>query len=76
MNSVEDYARRWVKYEKEELDALSEWIKSIRRILKSRIRQICTKVRTIYPSVFRKSEVINELHRLHGEYALVPADKA
>ena len=76
MNSVEDYARRWVKYEKEELDTLSEWIKSIRRILKSRIRHIRRKVRTIYPSVFRKPEVINELDRLHEEYVLVPADKA
>ena len=75
MNSVEDYARRWVKYEKEELDTLSEWIKSIRRILKSRIRHIRRKVRTIYPSVFRKPEVINELDRLHEEYVLVPADK-
>jgi hypothetical protein len=34
-----------------------------------------TKVRTTYPSVFSKSEVINELERLHGEFVLVPADK-
>ena len=37
MNSVEEYARRWTKYEGEELDTLSEWIKSIRKLLKSRI---------------------------------------
>ena len=27
-----------------------------------------TKVRTIYPSVFRKQEVIKELHRLYEEF--------
>ena len=74
MNSVEEYARRWAKYENEELDTLSEWIKCIRRILKSRIRHIKTKVRTIYPSVFSKPKVIKELDRLHEEYVLVPAD--
>jgi hypothetical protein len=73
MNAVEDYAKRWVKCENEELDALSEWVKSIRGILKSRIRNIKTKVRTIYPSVFSKQEVRNELERLHGEFLLVPA---
>ncbi|XP_056012425.1 uncharacterized protein LOC125681516 [Ostrea edulis] len=76
MSSVKDYARRWAKYEKEELDTLSEWVKSIRGILKSRIRHMKTKVRTIYPSVFSKPEVIKELDRLHEEYVLLPAEKA
>jgi hypothetical protein len=55
---------------------LSEWVKSIRGILKSRVRNIKTKVRTIYPSVFSQPEVRNELERLHEEFVLVPADKA
>jgi hypothetical protein len=76
MNSVEDYAKRWAKREKEELDTLSEWVKSIRGMLKSRIRNIKSKVRTIYPSVFSEPEVRNELQRLHEEFVLVPADKA
>jgi hypothetical protein len=29
MDSVEEYARHWTKSEGEELDTLSEWIKSI-----------------------------------------------
>ena len=33
-------------------------------------------MRAIYPSVFKKPEVINELHRLHENFVLVPADKA
>jgi hypothetical protein len=45
MDSGEEYARRWTKSEEEELDTLSAWIKSIRKLLKSR------KTRTIYPSI-------------------------
>jgi hypothetical protein len=33
-------------------------------------------MRTVYLSVFKKSEVVNELRRLHDNFALVPADKA
>ena len=33
-------------------------------------------MRTSYPSVSKKPEVINELQRLHEHYVLVPADKA
>jgi hypothetical protein len=40
MEFVEEYARRWTKSEGEELDALSEWIKSIKRFLKYRIHHL------------------------------------
>jgi hypothetical protein len=33
-------------------------------------------MRTIYPSVFKNTEVVNELCRLHDNFVLVPADKA
>ena len=33
-------------------------------------------MKTKYPSVFNKTEVRNELDRLHDQYILVPADKA
>jgi hypothetical protein len=72
MNSVEEYARRWTKSEGEELDTLSEWIKSIRKLLK----YLSGKMRTIYPSVFKKLEVVNELRTLHYNFVLVPAYKA
>jgi hypothetical protein len=75
VNAVENYAKRWAKRENEELDTLSEWVKSIRGMLNSRIRNIKTKVRTIYPSSFSKPEVINELERLHEEFVLISADK-
>jgi hypothetical protein len=72
MDSVEEYARRWTKSEGEELDTLSEWIKNIRKLLKSRIHHLSGKMRTIYPSVFKNTEVVNELRN----FVLVPADKA
>ena len=76
MNSMEEYARRWTKSEREELDTLSEWIKTIRNLLKFLIHHLTGKMCTIYPSVFKKLEVVNELHRLHENFVLVPADKA
>jgi hypothetical protein len=33
------------------------------------------KMSTIYPSVFMKPEVVNELCRLHDNFVLVPEDK-
>ena len=76
MNSVEEYARLWTKSEGEELDTLSEWIKSIRKLLQSRIHHLMGKMCTIYPSVFKEAEVVTELRRLHENFMLVPADKA
>jgi hypothetical protein len=33
MNSVEDYARQWAKRDKEDLDTLYEWVKSVRSLI-------------------------------------------
>jgi hypothetical protein len=76
MNVVEDYGKRLAKRKNEETVTLSKWVKSIREILKSRVRNIKTKVRTIYSSVFSKPEVKNELKILHEEFVCVLADKA
>jgi hypothetical protein len=54
MESVEDYAIRWEKSEKEELDFLSEWVKSIKAISRSRIKHVRSKMQTNYPSAFNK----------------------
>jgi hypothetical protein len=76
MDSVEEYARRWTKSEGEELNTLSKWIISIRKVLKSRIHHLSGKMRTINPSIFKKPKVVNELRRLHDNFVSVPADKA
>jgi hypothetical protein len=55
---------------------VKEWIKSICKLSKSRIHHLSGKMHTIYPSVFKKPEVVNELRRLHDNFVLVPADKA
>ena len=39
MDSVEDYARQWAKREKEGLDTLSEWVKSVRSLIQIRIKK-------------------------------------
>ena len=37
MNTVEDYDMSWAKREDVEVDTLSEWVKSIRKLVKCRI---------------------------------------
>ena len=37
MDSVEDYARQWANREKEDLDTLSEWRKSVRSLMQIKI---------------------------------------
>jgi hypothetical protein len=76
MDSVGEYARSWTKSEEEELDTLSDWIKSIPKFSKSRIHHLSGKMRTNYLSVSKKPEVVNELRRLHNNFVLVPVDKA
>ena len=57
MDAVEDYARRWVKQEDVELDSLSEWIKSIRHLLKRRMYMACRSVNNKPKSVFNDIDV-------------------
>jgi hypothetical protein len=73
---VEQYARHRTKFEGEELDNLSEWIESIRKLLKSKYHNLTVKMRTDYASVFNKPDVIKKLHRLYEKFVQVPADKA
>ena len=65
MDAVEDYARRWVKQEDVELDSLSEWIKSIRHLLKRRMYMACRSVNNKPKSVFNDIDVNNNLADLH-----------
>ena len=39
MDSVEDYAKQWAKREKEDLDTLSEWMKSVKSLIQIRINK-------------------------------------
>jgi hypothetical protein len=64
MDSVEEHGKLRTRSEGEELDT-SEWFKRIRKLSKFRILNLSGKIRTIYPSVFTKPEVVTELRRLH-----------
>ena len=39
MDFVQDYDRQWAKREKEDLDTLSEWVKSVRSLIQIRIKK-------------------------------------
>ena len=76
MDSVEDYARRWARQEEVELDSLSEWIKSIRHLLKRRMYMAGRSINNKPKSVFSDTDVTEHLADLHNRYVIVPADKA
>ena len=76
LDSVEDYARRWAKEEEVELDSLSEWIKSIRHLLKRRMYMAGRSVNNKPKSVFSDTDVTEHLADLHNRYVIVPTDKA
>ena len=46
MDSIEEYARSWAKQEDVELDTLSEWVKSVKHLLKRRIYMVSRSVNT------------------------------
>ena len=76
MDSVEDYARRWAKQEEVELDSMSEWIKSIRHLLKRRMYMAGRSINNKPKSVFSETDVTEHLADLHNRYVIVTADKA
>ena len=76
MDSVEQYARDWAKQEEVEVDSLSEWIKSIKRLLQRRIYMVCRSINTKPKSVFENTNIKHHLADLHDKFVLVPADKA
>jgi len=51
MDPVEDYVRKWAKQEEVELDTLSDWMTSIRSLIRKRIynlrRSMTSKVISI-----------------------------
>ena len=76
MDSVEDYARQWARREKEDVNTLSEWVKSVRSLIKIRITKLRGSMSTHATSVFKDPNVAKNLSHLHNKYVVVPADKA
>jgi len=79
MDAVEDYAHKWAKREREPIECLSEWIKSIRNIVIARISNLKSKNlhlnRSRIPSL-SDAGIKESLAELHREFVLVPTDKA
>jgi hypothetical protein len=76
MDSVEDYARQWTKREKEDLDILSEWVKSVRSLTQIRIKKLSGSMSSRCTSIFKDPNVAKHLFFLHNKYVIVSADKA
>ena len=53
MDSVEGYIRQWAKHEKEDLDTLSEWVKSVRSLIQIRIKKLSGSMSTRSTSIFK-----------------------
>ena len=62
--------------EKEEVDTLSEWVKSVRSSILNRIRRLKGSMSTRAPSIFKDPQVAKMLSQLQDKYVIVPVDKA
>ena len=66
----------WAKLEEADENTLSEWIKAVRSLVKSRINKLQVPITTKTKSVFSAPDVVSELSSLHDNYMVVSADKA
>jgi len=76
MNSVEDYARKWAKQEEVEHDTHSDWVTSIRSLIRKRIFKFSRFMSSKATSIFNDKDVVDNLTDLYDKYVDVPADKA
>ena len=61
MDSVEDYARQCDKPEKESMDTLSEWMKSVRSLIQIRIKKLSVSMSTRGISIFKDPNVAKHM---------------
>ena len=79
MDAIEDYARSWIKREKEqepEVESLSDWVRTIRSLVQGRIANLRKHTYKRPKSVFNDHEALDCLSSLQDKYVIVPADKA
>ena len=76
MDSVGEYARKWAKQEEVELDALSEWVQSVKHYLKRRIYMVSRSDNTKPTSTLDDPIISGYLNDLHDQFAIGPVDKA
>jgi hypothetical protein len=76
MDSVEDYARQWIKRAKEDLYTLSELVKSVRSLIQIRIKNLSGSMSTRSTSIFKDPNAANHLSLLREKYIIFSADMA
>ena len=76
MDAVEAHAKKWVRRESAEPDALSEWVKSIRSLVKRKIHLQSKNTKTKHKPTLGDASVLKCLNKLHEQFVVVPADKA
>ena len=76
MDAVEDYARKWIKREQEDIDSLSEWLKAVRSLILKRMKVLSRSMSANATSVFKDPDVAKTLSTIHDKYVVVPADNA
>jgi hypothetical protein len=65
-----------IEINKEDLDTLSEWVKSVRSLIKIRIKKLSGSMSTRSTSIFKDPNVAKHLSLLHDKYVIVSTDKA
>ena len=59
-----------------ELKSLSDWVRTIRSLVQSRIHKLKNCVNSQPTSVFKNQEAVKCPSSLHDKYVIVPANKA
>jgi len=75
-DALDDYAKRWVKREEAEEDALSDWLEAMKTKIDSRIKNMRFKIKPPPLPVLDRPEVKEYLSFLQKHFVLSPADKA
>ena len=76
LDSTDLYAEQWSKREQLDHKYLSEWKDKIKELFEERISSLKEKIRSPKHKVLNDPDVKDTLSRLHGDFVLVPADKA
>ena len=68
MDAVEDYARKWIKREKEDIDSLSERLKAVRSLIVKRLIPLNRSMSANSTSVFKDPDVAKTLSTIYDKY--------
>ena len=69
---MEDFARKWIKREQEDIDSLSKWVRTARSLILKRMKVLRRTMSIIATSVFNNPETLSTIN---DKYVVVPADK-